>query len=103
MDEAGKSDRPPGAYIIFLDNSDGLDKQLKAIAEKEGLKRVHLCIGAPPDDYAVAKDADVTAVIYTFGRRGDQKVKANFALRKGELDEAKTDTIVKALSEVLPK
>jgi hypothetical protein len=103
LDAAGMSERAPGAYIIFVNNADGLDKQLQGIAEKEALKRVHLCIGAPPDDYDVAKDADVTVVIYTFGRRGDQKVTANFALRKGELDEAKTDAIIKALSEVLPK
>jgi hypothetical protein len=103
LEAAGKSDRPPGAYFIFLNNSDGLDKRLQGIAEKEALKRVHLCIGAPPDDYAVAKEADLTVVIYTFGRRGDQKVKANFALRKGELDEAKSDAIARALAEVLPK
>ncbi len=103
LDAAGKSDRPPGAYIIFVNNSDGLDKQLQGIAEKEALKRVHLCIGAPPDDYAVAKDADVTVVIYKVGQRRQEKVTANFALRQGELDDAKTDAIVKALSEALPK
>jgi hypothetical protein len=30
-------------------------------------------------------------------------VVANFALRKGELDESKRDAIVEALSKVLPK
>ena len=52
---------------------------------------------------AVAKDAAVTVVIYNMARRGQQKVTANFALRKGELNEAKADAIVKALSDVLPK
>jgi hypothetical protein len=91
-----------GAYVIFVNNADGLDQQLRGIAECEALKRVNLCIGAPPAAYEVAQDADVTVVIYSVARRG-QPVTANFALRKGELDDAKTDAIVKALSEVLPK
>jgi hypothetical protein len=100
---AGKTPRALGAYVLFVNNSDGLDKRLRALAEKEGLKRVSLGIGAPPKNYEVANEADVTAVIYTGGRRNQQHVTANFALRKGELDEAKADAIVKALSQVLPK
>ena len=47
--------------------------------------------------------ADITVVIYHVGERRLEKVTANFALRKGELNEAKTDAIVKALSAVLPQ
>jgi hypothetical protein len=92
-----------GAFVLFDNSADGLDQRLRGMAEKEGLKRVNLCIGAPPEDYAVAKEADVTVVIYTVGRRWEQKVTANFALRKGELDEATADAIVQALADVLPK
>jgi hypothetical protein len=99
---AGKAAQPLGAYVLFVNNADGLDKQLRGMAEKEALKRVNLCIGAPPAAYEVAPEADVTVVIYSAGRRG-QPVTANFALRKGELDDAKADAIVKALSEVLPR
>jgi hypothetical protein len=98
-----KTPRAPGAYIIFDSKVEGLDKQLREMADKEALKRVSLCIGAAPADYEVNKDADLTVVIYNFSRRGDQKVTANFALRKGELDDEITDAIVKALSHVLPK
>jgi hypothetical protein len=100
---AGKTPRALGAYVLFDSQADGLDKRLREMAEKEALKRVSLCIGAAPADYGVAKDAEVTVLIYSVGRRPQQKVTANFALRKGELDEAKTDAIAKALSEVLPK
>ena len=100
---AGKAARPLGVYILFDSNAGGLDRQLRAMAEKEGLRRVSLCIGAPPEDYEVSREADVTVVIYHVGRRRQEKVTANFALRKGELDEAKADAIVKALSEALPK
>ena len=100
---AGKTPRPLGAYVIFVNNADGLDKQLRGMADKEALKSVALGIGAPPQEYELAKEADVTVVIYNSGRRGQQRVTANFALRKGELNDAKADAIVKALSDVLPK
>jgi hypothetical protein len=100
---AGKTTRTLGTYIIFLTPSDGLDKQLRNIAEMDALKRVSLGIGTPPSDYEVSPDAALTVVIYNPDRRGRQNVKANFALRKGELDEAKSNDIVKALVEVLPK
>ena len=98
-----KPQRAPGVYVIFESNTNGLDGRLREIAEKEKLQRVSLCIGTPPGNYQVAREADVTVVIYSVGRRYEQKVTANFALGKGELDEAKADAIVKALSEVLPK
>ena len=98
-----KMPRAPGAFIIFDSKADGLDKRLHEMADKQSLKKVSLCIGSPPKNYDVAAEADVTVVIYTLGRRPEQKVTANFALRKGELDEKKIDAIVKALSEVLPK
>jgi hypothetical protein len=98
-----KTPRPPGVFVIFLKNPDGLDGQLRATAEKVGLKRVSQCIGTAPQDYEVAQEADITVVIYRSGPGGDNKVSANFALRKGELDQAKTAAIVKALSDALPR
>ena len=95
--------RAPGAYIIVDSNAEGLDNLLRGMAETASLQKLSLCVGAPPQNYEVAKDADVTVVIYNFARRGQQKVTANFALRKGELNDAVADAIVKALSQVLPK
>jgi len=99
---AGKTARAPGVFIIFDSKAGGLEQRLRCIAETAGLKHVSLCIGAAPADYQVAGAADLTAVIYTLGRRPEQHVTANFALRKGELNEARADAIVKALSQVLP-
>jgi hypothetical protein len=103
LDAAGKWPRPLGVYVIFVNNSDGLEQRLREMAEKTALKHVSLCIGAPPADYEVSNAADLTAVIYTVGRRNEQHVTANFALRKGELGEAKANAIVKALADVLPR
>jgi hypothetical protein len=100
---AGKYPRRLGVFVLFVKSADGLDKDLLKLAEKEGLQHVSLCIGAPPKDYKLAEEADITVVIYTVGRRTKQSVTANFALRRGELNEARTEAIVNALSEVLPK
>jgi hypothetical protein len=99
----GKTPRAMGVYVIFVQSAPGLDQKLRDMVEKEALKRVNLCIGAPPAAYAVAQDADVTVVIYNPGWRPEQHVTANFALRKGELDESRTNSIVNALSAMLPK
>ena len=100
---SSKAARPLGTYVIFVDNSEGLDQQLRALAVKESLKRVSIGICVPPADYAVASEAEVTVVIYNVARRGQQQVTANFALRRGELDEARTDAIVNAIAAVLPR
>jgi hypothetical protein len=91
-----------GAFVMFMNDAPGLDQRLRSLAEKEALKQVAVGIGAPPADYAIAPEADLTVVVYPPSRRRAQKVTANFALRKGELDDAKTDAIVKAIAAVLP-
>jgi hypothetical protein len=98
----GKTPRPLGAYVMFLKDGAGLDERLRGLAEKEAIRRVALGIGAPPRDYEVANEADATVVVYSPARRGEQHVTANFVLRKGELDGAKADAIVKAVAAVLP-
>ena len=91
-----------GAYVIFGDST-GLADQLRGLGKKQDLKGVSLCIGAVPPRYELNQDADLTVVIYNPARRNQQTVQANFALRKGELDETQRDAIVAALTKVLPK
>lgn len=97
-----KTRRPLGAYVMFMADGPGLTQDLRTLANQEAIKQVALGIGAPPADYAIAPEADVTVVVYPPARRGQQKVSANFALRKGELDDAMADKIVKAIAAVLP-
>ena len=98
-----KTPRAPGAYLIVNGAPDNMDGELRCIAEQASLKKINLCIAPVPDDYEISREADVTVVIYNMNRRGDQKVTANFAFRKGELTEKKVDAIVKAIGDVLPK
>jgi hypothetical protein len=99
----GKTRNPLGAYFIFDNQREGFDGRLRILAECEGLSQVTLSIGAAPPKYEVSSAADITVVIYTVGRRWEQHVTANFALRTSDLNDAKADDIVRALSEVLPK
>lgn len=98
----GKTKRQLGAFVMVTQDNTGLEQRLRDVAEKEKIQRIALGIGAPPAEYEIAKEADVTVVVYSPARRGLQKVTANFALRKGELDDAKTDAIVQAVAAVLP-
>jgi hypothetical protein len=101
-DASGKYSNKLGTFVIIGDAA-GRAEQLRGLAECESLERVTLCIGAAPPRYEVNAEADVTVVIYSPGRPGRQTVTANFALRKGELDETKCDAIIAALASVLPK
>jgi hypothetical protein len=98
----GRTPRPLGAYVLFLGDAPGLEQSLRTLAEKEAIKQVALGIGVPPPDYAIAAEADLTVVIYPPQRRARQQVSANFALRKGELNDARADEIFKAITAVLP-
>lgn len=90
-----------GAYLI-VPVSQGKEQQLQSLGAREAIKRVSLCIGALPPRYEINPDVDVTVIIYSPGRRGNP-VTANFALRTFELDQARSDAIVAALGNVLPK
>ena len=88
-----------GSFVVFCSDSESLEGKLKELAEKEKLERVVLTIDNPsgPTSYKIAKDADVTVVLYT-----SHKVKANHAFKKGELKEADADAIVADLAKILP-
>jgi hypothetical protein len=91
-----------GTYIIFPNNAEGLECDIREMAEKESLKRVSLGIGVVPADYNIAREADLTVVIYEVGRRG-KPVSANFALRIDQCDAEQIDAIIAAFSKVLPR
>jgi hypothetical protein len=70
-------------------------------AQKQGLKAAP--VGAfedadGPPSYKLAKDADVTVLLFT-----KQKVVANFAFRAGELTDKQIDEIVKSVPQLFEK
>jgi hypothetical protein len=89
-----------GSYVVFLSNNENLAKDLKAMASKESIKTTILSIDNPagPERYKIAKDADVTVLLYT-----DFTVKSNHSFRKGELNEKAINQVVSNVTKILPK
>src|SRR5712692_5273461 len=85
------SGRSMGSFVVFLSDDENLEKKLKDLAKKEQLKETVLTIDNPsgPRGYDLAKEADVTVVLYTH-----RNVKANYAFRKGEMKASDVDKIV---------
>jgi hypothetical protein len=94
------SDCRMGSFVVFCNDDEGLEKKLKALAEKQKLKHIVLTIDNPagPKSYEIAKDAEVTVVLYT-----RQTVKANYVFKKGELKDADINKIVSDVSKILPE
>jgi hypothetical protein len=88
-----------GSFIVFLSDDEGLEGKLKTLAEKEGIKNLIFSIDNPagPKGYEVAKDADVTVVLYS-----KQTVAANHAFKKGQLNAAAIDAIVADVPKIIP-
>ena len=74
------------AFVVLLtDNPDTAETKLKALAKKHNIKNVPLTIfdgKAGPKSYNIAKDADVTVVMWN-----KSSVKANHSYKKGELNK----------------
>jgi hypothetical protein len=89
-----------GSFIVFCSDEEGLEAKLKDLAQKEKLEHIVLTIdnAQGPSRYKVAKDADVTVVLYE-----KQSVKANYAFKKGELHETHVDQIINDLSKIQPE
>lgn len=95
---AANSKAEMGSFVVFLSDDDKLADTLKTMADKAGLKNVTIAVDNPagPDKYNVAKDADITVVLYK-----DRKVVANHAFAKGKLTEKDVETISAEVSKMV--
>ncbi len=90
-----------GSFVVFLAPEEGFDKKLKDLAEKEHLEKISLATlstPAGPNGYKIAKNADVTVVLYA-----KNQCKVNYAFKKGELKEADVDKIVADINKITPE
>jgi hypothetical protein len=87
-----------GSFVVFCTDEEAIVKELRALAAKEKLGDIVLTVygKAGPEKYKLAKDADVTVVLYTGG-----VVKSNYAFRKGELSDKDIDKILDDLPKIL--
>jgi len=97
---AANSKAEMGSFVVFLSDSDKTETALKKMAEEAKLKNVTLAVDNPagPEKYNVAKDADITVVLYT-GR----VVKVNKSFEKGKMTDKDIDAIVSDVSKILPE
>jgi hypothetical protein len=85
--------------VVLTDDADKTEEQLKALAKEAKIEKVPLTLmegAAGPPKYKIAKDAEVTVLLW----RG-QKVKANHAFGKGQLNKQKIKEIVADTSKIL--
>jgi hypothetical protein len=86
-----------GSFVVFLNDKQGLEDELKNLAKENDLKKIVLSIDNPagPKAYKVAQDADVTVVLYR-----EHRVKSNHAFKKGQLKDKEIDSIVGEVSKI---
>ena len=87
-----------GSYAVFCSDTDGLDKALTKLAAEQKLTKLVLAIDNPagPEKYKIAKDADVTVLLYT-----DFEVKANHTFAKGQLNDAAISKVVADVTKIV--
>lgn len=83
-----------GSFVVFLSDDEKLSDKLESLTKKEGIKKTILSIDNPagPPGYNVAKDADITVVLYN-----KRVVVANHAFKRGGLNDA---AITKIMADV---
>ena len=86
-----------GSYVVFCSDEEKLDAKLKDMVKTAGIKETVLSIDSPsgPGKYKIAKDADLTVVLYT-----KRKVVENFAFEKGKITDKDIETIVADVSKI---
>jgi len=95
--DAAVGEKKIKAFVCFLNDDEKLADEVKDLSKKAGIKNTPFAIDNPagPDAYKIAKESDVTVLLYT-----KHEVKANHAFRKGELTPAAVEAIVKDLSKI---
>lgn len=85
--------------VVFLSDDEKADVKLKAFADKEGFKKVVFGVEGltGPSDYKLAKEADVTVVLYQ-----KKTVRKTFAFEKGKLTEKEAGEVAAAVKDILP-
>ena len=108
LDEAtAKNDKAGmGSFAVFCSSSDGLDKQLEKLASTQKLAKLVLSIDNPagPKGYDIAKDAEVTVLLYKTLDEKDgftARVLANHAFRKGELNDSAIAKVVADVAKIV--
>ena len=97
---AENKDKKMRAFVVLLtEDADAANKQLAELAEKHGIKGTPLTVFdsvAGPNNYKIAKDADVTVLLWN-----KRIVRANHAFAKDKLDKDGIKAVVADVSKIL--
>jgi hypothetical protein len=88
-----------GFVVLLTDDPDAVEPKLKELAEKHKIEKTPLTVFdgvAGPPNYSIAKDADVTIMMWVDGR-----VKVNHVFEKGKLDKTAVEQIMKDTAKIL--
>jgi len=97
--EKNKEKNMKAFLVVLAEDADKIAPQLEAMAKKNDIKNVPLTIfdgSTGPDSYNIAKDADLTVLMWNKG-----KVESNTALEKGKLNDSTAKKIVSETEKIL--
>src|SRR5262249_8169428 len=86
------------SFVVFLSDDEDMQKKLEKFAKDNSVDKTILAVDnvTGPKAYNVAKDAEVTVVLYN-----QRKVEANFAFKKGELNGKAVEKVISDLSKIM--
>ena|SRR5437660_1150130 len=89
--------RSLNSFVVLLSDDEGAQTKLEGFAKSNKVDKTILAIDnvTGPKAYNVAKEADVTVVLYN-----NRKVAANHAFKKGELNQAAVEKILSELPKI---
>ncbi len=97
---AANKDAKMAAFVVILtEDPEGQTEALKSVASTQQIAHTPLTTFdglAGPDKYKIAKDADVTVMMWV-----DSKVKVNESLKASDLTDEKIATLAKSTSKIL--
>jgi hypothetical protein len=97
---AKSKEKKLGSFVVMLSDEESMAEKLITLADKERIDQTILGLmeSAGPPEFEVAKDAEITVVLYT-GR----KVKVNYAFKKGKMTAEDISRILADLPKILPE
>jgi hypothetical protein len=93
-------DKKMAAFVVVLtEDPDAIEPKLKALAKDSKISSTPLTIvegSAGPPEYKLAKDAEVTVMMWV-----DSEVKVNQSFAKGKLDKKAVESLVAETKKIL--
>jgi len=96
LDKVSK-DQKINSFVVLMSDDEQAEDHLKKLAETNSIKKTVLTIDNPagPPAFKISKDAEVTVLLYN-----NRNVEANYAFRKGELNEKGIEAILKDVPKI---